>query len=220
MAAASRKIVFWEVDAQQDFMLPGGKLYVPGAERIIPNVKRLVDAAQKAGILLVSSACAHAADDPEFASFPVHCIRGTEGARIVDEGLMKDYVIIPNRAKFGLPSDLFGYAQVVIEKQDLDVFSNPHTHEIVERLGAKATYVVFGVVTEYCVHFAAKGLLDRRRKVLVVEDAIETVKSEEGARALSELDAMGARLVTTADAIRIAETASAAGSRPQSKSQS
>lgn len=214
MAKASRKIVFWEVDAQQDFMLPGGKLYVPGAERIIPNIKRLVDAAQKAGILLVSSACAHAADDPEFASFPLHCIRGTEGARIVTEGLAKDYVTIPNRAKFELPADLFDHAQIVIEKQELDVFSNPHTNEIVERLGAEATYVVFGVVTEFCVHFASKGLLDRRRKVFVVEDAIETVKAEEGARALSELDAMGARLVTTGEAIRMVEAASAASALP------
>lgn len=213
MAKASRKIVFWEVDAQQDFMLPGGKLYVPGAERIIPNVKRLVDAAQKRGIFLISSACAHAADDPEFASFPLHCIRGTEGARIVTEGLAKDYVTIPNRAKFELPADLFDHAQIVIEKQELDVFSNPHTNEIVERLGADAMYVVFGVVTEFCVHFASKGLLDRRHKVFVVEDAIETVKAEEGARALSELDAMGARLVTTGEAIRMVEAASAAGSR-------
>ena len=123
-------------------------------------------------------------------------------------------MIIPNSAKFGLPSDLFDHAQIVIEKQELDVFSNPHTNEIVERLGAEARYVVFGVVTEYCVHFASKGLLDRRRKVFVVEDAIETVKAEEGARALSELDAMGARLVTTGEAIRMVETASAAGSRP------
>ena len=215
MARASRKIVFWEVDAQQDFMLPGGKLYVPGAERIIPNIKRLVDAAQKAQEFYWCRAPARMPrDDPEFASFPPHCIRGTEGARIVTEGLAKDYVIIPNRAKFGLPADLFDHAQIVIEKQELDVFSNPHTNEIVERLGAEATYVVFGVVTEYCVHFASKGLLDRRRKVFVVEDAIETVKAEEGARALSELDAMGARLVTTGEAIRMVETASAAGSRP------
>jgi nicotinamidase/pyrazinamidase len=204
MAIAPRKIVFWEVDAQQDFMLPGGKLYVPGAEKIIPNIKRLVDAAQKGGILLISSACAHAADDSEFASFPPHCIRGTEGARIVPEGLAKDYVIVPNRAEFGLPADLLDHAQIVIEKQELDVFSNPHTNEIVERLGHHAAFVVFGVVTEYCVHFASKGLLDRRRKVSVVEDAIETVKAEEGARALSELDAMGARLVTTGEAIRMA----------------
>jgi len=214
MAAASRRFVFWEVDAQQDFMLPGGKLYVPGAEKIIPRIKGLVDAAQKAGILLVSSACAHAADDPEFANFPPHCIRGTEGARIVPEGEAKDHVIVPNRARFGLPADLFDHAQIVIEKQELDVFSNPHTNEIVERLGHHVAYVVFGVVTEFCVHFASKGLLDRRRKVFVVEDAIETVKAEEGRRALSELDAMGARLVTTGEAIRLVETASAAGSRP------
>ena len=27
----SRNLVFWEVDTQADFMLPGGHLYVPGA---------------------------------------------------------------------------------------------------------------------------------------------------------------------------------------------
>jgi nicotinamidase/pyrazinamidase len=214
MATASRKIVFWEVDAQQDFMFPGGKLYVPGAEKIIPKIRRLVDTAQRAGILLVSSACAHAADDPEFANFPAHCIRGTEGARIVTEGLAKDHVIVPNRANFGLPADLLDHAQIVIEKQELDVFSNPHTNEIVERLGHHMAYVVFGVVTEFCVHFASKGLLDRRRKVFVVEDAIETVNAEEGARALSELDAMGARLVTTDEAIRMVERDSAASALP------
>jgi nicotinamidase/pyrazinamidase len=214
MATASRKIVFWEVDAQQDFMLPGGKLYVPGAERIIPNIKRLVDAAQKARMLLVSSACAHAANDPEFATFPPHCIRGTEGARIVPEGLTKDYLIIPNREKFPLPADLFDHAQIIIEKQALDVFSNPHTNEIVERLGPEVTYVVFGVVTEYCVHFAAKGLLDRGRKVFVVEDAIETLKAEESERALGELKAMGAQLITTDEAIRTTESGSVASARP------
>jgi len=214
MAAASRKIVFWEVDAQQDFMLPGGKLYVPGAEKIIPKIKRLVDTAQTADILLVSSACAHAAGDAEFANFPAHCIRGTEGARIVTEGLAKDHVIVSNRTNFVLPADLFDHAQIVIEKQELDVFSNPHTNEIVERLGHHMAYVVFGVVTEFCVHFASKGLLDRRRKVFVVEDAIETVNAEEGARALSELDAMGARLVTTDEAVRMVERDSAASALP------
>ena len=210
---ASRKIVFWEVDAQQDFMLPGGKLYVPGAERIIPNIKRLVDAAQKARTFLVSSACAHAANDLEFASFPQHCIQGTEGARIIPEGLTKDYLIIPNRPSLPLATSLFDHAQIVIEKQALDVFSNPHTNEIVERLGPEVTYVVFGVVTEYCVHFAAKGLLDRGRKVFVVEDAIETLKAEESDRALGELKAMGAQLITTDEAIRTAELDSAASAR-------
>lgn len=201
---APRRIVFWEVDAQKDFMLPGGKLYVPGAEKIIPNIKRLVDAAREGRVLLVSSGCAHAADDPEFATFPPHCIRGTDGARIVPEGLAPDFVVIRNDAASKLPADVFDHEQVLIQKQELDVFSNPHTGEIVERLGDGAVFVVFGVVTEYCVHFAAKGLLDRGRKVFVVTDAIETLKAEESGRALGELKALGAQFLTTEEAVRLA----------------
>jgi len=201
MSDRERGIVFWEVDAQEDFILPGGKLYVPGAEKIIPNIKRLVDAAQTARVFLVSSACSHLEDDAEFTGFPRHCIRGTEGARIIPEGLSGDYVTIPNLASAQLPADLLQHAQVVIEKQMLDVFSNPHTDEVVQRLGVETEYVVFGVVTEYCVHFAAKGLLDRKRKVFVVEDAIETVKAEESDRALGDLQILGARLITTDEAI-------------------
>jgi nicotinamidase/pyrazinamidase len=210
MTTASRKIVFWEVDAQKDFMLPGGKLYVPGAERIIPNIKRLVDAARQARVFLVSSGCAHAADDPEFATFAVHCIRGTDGARIVPEGLASDFVTVRSDAASRLPANLFSHEQVVIEKQELDVFSNPHTADIVTLLGDATEYVVFGVVTEYCVHFAAKGLLDRRRKVFVVEDAIETLKAEESERVLEELKALGAQLITADEAIRLASSGSTA----------
>ena len=43
----SRDFVFWEVDVQADFMLPGGKLYVPGAEKLLLNIRRLTDAARR-----------------------------------------------------------------------------------------------------------------------------------------------------------------------------
>ena len=39
-AMPSRDTIFWEVDAQADFMLPGGKLYVPGAEKLLPNIRK------------------------------------------------------------------------------------------------------------------------------------------------------------------------------------
>ena len=71
------------------------------------------------------------------------------------------------------------YQQVVFEKQTLDVFDNPQTSELVERLGADAEYVVFGVVTEYCVRCAAKGFLERGRKVAIVGDAIEALDPED-----------------------------------------
>lgn len=182
-------------------MLPGGKLYVSGAEKIIPKVQRLVKAASDAGVLIVSSGDAHLENDPEFQRFPPHCVRGTPGARIIPEGLTKDFIRIANDPHEKLPADVFAHAQVVLEKQSLDVFDNPHTSEIVERLGNDAEYVIFGVVTEYCVRCAAKGLLDRGRKVSIVKDAVETLKPEDGRRALDELQHLGAQLVDTEEAL-------------------
>jgi nicotinamidase/pyrazinamidase len=198
---SSRKFVLWEVDAQADFMLPGGKLYVPGAEKIIPNIKRLVDVARQGRALLISSSCSHTPDDPEFQTFPPHCLRGTPGARIVPEGLAEDISTIPTDTSFKLPPNLFKHQQIVIEKQMLDVFSNPHTGAIVEALGRDPEFFVFGVVTEYCVGLAAKGLLDRGRKVAIVTDAIETLKVDEGHHTVSELTGLGARLTTTDEAL-------------------
>jgi nicotinamidase/pyrazinamidase len=197
----SRKFILWEVDAQADFMLPGGKLYVPGAEKIIPNIKRLVDVARQGHALLISSCCSHTPNDPEFQTFPPHCLRGTPGARIVPEGLADDISMIPTDTSFKLPPDLFKHQQIVIEKQMLDVFSNPRTNAIVEELGRDPEFIVFGVVTEYCVGLAAKGLLNRGRKVAIVTDAIETLKADEGHRTVSELTALGARLITTNEAL-------------------
>jgi nicotinamidase/pyrazinamidase len=198
---ASPRIIFWEVDAQADFMLPGGKLYVPGAEKIIPNIQRLVRGAGDAGIFLVSSGDAHPEGDPEFAKFPPHCLRGTPGARIIPEGLAENSRTIPNDPSQPLPQDIFRSPQVVIEKQTLDVFDNPHTSELVDWLGADAEYVVFGVVTEYCVRCAAKGLLERGRKVSVVKDAIETLDAAAGSKTIAELQALGARMISTDEAL-------------------
>jgi nicotinamidase/pyrazinamidase len=198
---ASRKVVFWAVDVQADFLLPGGKLYVPSAEKIIPNIQRLVAAANDAGALLVSSGDAHPEGDPEFQRFPPHCLRGTAGADIIPEGLARNFCTIPNDASRELPKHVLSFPQVIFEKQTLDVFDNPHASALVEQLHGDAQYLVFGVVTEYCVRCAAKGLLGRGRKVAIVEDAIETLNLEAGKLALDELQALGARLITTHDAL-------------------
>jgi nicotinamidase/pyrazinamidase len=197
----ARKAVLWEVDVQEDFMFPGGKLYVPGAEKIIPNIKRLVSAASDRHALIVSSGDSHPENDPEFNTFPLHCLRGSPGARIIPEGMSACFKTIPNDPSFQIPSDLTRLQQVVLEKQTIDVFDNPHAGDIVERLGPDAEFIVFGVVTEYCVRCAAKGLLERGRKVAIVSDAIETLKADDGRRALDELQALGARLITTDQAL-------------------
>jgi nicotinamidase/pyrazinamidase len=207
------RIIFWEVDTQADFMLPRGRMYVAGAEKIIPNIKRLVDVARQGNVLLVSDACRHSKDDPEFQTFPPHCIRGTPGARIIPEGLAQTFYTIANDENCKLPKNLLSYQQLILEKQTLDVFDNPHASSIVDRLGKEVEYVIFGVVTEYCVRLAAKGLLARGRKVSIVKDAIETLKPEEGRRALEELKSLGARLITTDEAVAAAGKKSSSTAR-------
>jgi len=201
----SRRIIFWDVDTQVDFMLPGGKLYVPEAEKLIPNLDRLTDQARKDRVFLVSDACVHAPDDPEFRRFPPHCVRGTAGAEIIPETIARRFLILPNRREAAVPPDLSPYQQVILEKQTLDVFDNPLTEIVIERLkqftDANAEFVVFGVVTEYCVRCVAKGLLERGRRVALVEDAIKTLKAEDGEGALAEMKSLGARMINTRNAI-------------------
>jgi nicotinamidase/pyrazinamidase len=198
----SSSVVFWEVDTQADFMLPGGKLYVSGAERLLPNIRRLTDAARQGRVFLVSHGCYHSDDDPEFKTFPPHCIKGTEGSRFVPEALTEKVVTVPNDPAAVLPQDLFShYQQILLEKQTLDIFASRHAGELVKRFENDTEFVVFGVVTEYCVRFAAKGLLERGRRVAVVQDAIETLKAEEGQRTAAELQSLGARLITTDEAL-------------------
>jgi nicotinamidase/pyrazinamidase len=203
----SRNVVFWEVDAQADFMLPGGKLYVPGAEKLLPNIRRLTDAARQGRVFLVSHGCYHTKDDPEFAIFPPHCVQRTPGADLVPEALTEKVVTVPNEAAASLPPDLSRYQQILLEKQTLNIFESRHADELVERLGSNVEFVVFGVVTEFCVRFAAKGLLERGRRVSVVRDAIETLNSEDGKRAVAELQALGATFITTEQALTLLDAA-------------
>jgi len=197
----SPDFIFWEVDVQRDFMLPGGKLYVPGAEKLLPNIGKLTDVARRGEVLLVSSGDFHPSNDPEFRQFPPHCLKGTPGADLLPEALADSVLRIENLPSAKVPDDLSAYQQIIIEKQTLDVFQTLHADELVNRLGTQPEFVVFGVVTEYCVACAVKGLLQRKRRVAVVRDAIETLAPEAGAKTLAEFQSLGARLVETEEAV-------------------
>jgi len=208
---ASRDVIFWDVDTQVDFMLQGGKLYVPGAEKLIPNLRRLVDAARERAVLLVSSADAHTPDDEEFRQWPPHCLKGTPGQQKIPETLTGEVWVVPNRPGAELPDSFDKAQQILLEKQELDVFTNPNTEAVLERLGHNAEFAIFGVVTEYCVRCAAQGLLHRGRRVAVVTDAIETLDPAVGQRTLEELKAKGARLITTDQALALLHRPAARG---------
>lgn len=187
--------VLFDVDTQVDFMLPVGALYVPGAENLIPTFARLYEWARSRGFPVIASADAHAEQDPEFRDWPPHCVQGTLGQKKVAETLLPGAIEIPNRAG-ELPPGWQSAPQVIVEKQTLDVF---HTATIEPVLAGRPArrYLVFGVVTEYCVRMAALGLLGRGRAVEVLTDATAFLKPEDGQKALEEIVAAGGRLSTT-----------------------
>jgi nicotinamidase-related amidase len=129
-------------------------------------------------------------------------VQGTAGAELVPEALTEKVVRVANDAEAKLPQDLSKYQQILLEKQTLNIFESRHADALVQRLGNRAEFVVFGVVTEYCVSFAVKGLLERGRRVAVVQDTIETLKPEDGKKTIAALEELGARLTTADQALR------------------
>lgn len=192
------KTVFFDIDSQLDFLYPAGALYVPSAEHIVPAIALLNRYAAQHGITVVSTTDAHAENDPEFATWPPHCVAGTTGQHKAEATLLERRQVIPNRE---CELALEDASQIVVEKQTVDVFAAPNLQLVVERLKADR-YVVYGVVTEICVLFAVRGLLKTGKPVTVVTDAVATLKAEDGARALESIRAAGGTLATVSELAR------------------
>jgi nicotinamidase/pyrazinamidase len=187
--------IFLDVDTQTDFLLPVGSLYVPGAEKIIPSLARLYELAKTRGIRVIADVDAHTEQDPEFRSWPPHCIAGTLGQKKISETLLAGAMTIPNQPG-DLPGGWQNAPQVIVEKQTLDVFENSTIERVLGGWPARR-YVVFGVVTEICVLKAAMGLLRGSRKIELVTDAVACLDPKAGQKALDAIVAAGGTLTTT-----------------------
>jgi len=189
--------LFIDVDTQLDFLYPAGALYVPGAERLIPTLAKLTRHAAQHGIPLVSTVDAHAENDPEFGSWPKHCVAGTTGQHKSEVTLLPRRVMAPNRVG-DLAID--GAQQIVVEKQSVDAFQT-HTFARIVRRFNPDRLVVYGVVTEICVLHAVRGLLSLGKPVTVVADAIQALGAQASREALQQMRAGGAMLATAAEVV-------------------
>ncbi len=171
------------VDMLNDFIMPGGKLYFAGGEDVIAPIVRLRAAFRAAGLPVVYDNDAHPGDSAEFATWPAHCVMGSEGARI----------IAPLAA---------GPGDIVLHKDALSFFSEPFALPLLRGLGAKHLYVA-GVATEYCVKEAVVHGLEQGFAVTVVTDAIAAVDltAGDGDRAIEAMRRAGAAFARTDDVV-------------------
>lgn len=168
---------FFDIDTQIDFVFPTGALYAKGAEKILPAVVALNRYAMANNIPLISTACAHAENDPEFKDWPPHCVIGTVGQQKPASTLV---------------------GQTILEKTELDMFSSPRLPALLGEIAADE-YVVYGVVTEVCVKFAADGLLCTGKPVTIVTDAIQPLDPANADAFLRDFTARGGKLATSVE---------------------
>ena len=175
--------IFWNVDTQVDFISPHGKLYVPGAELIKPNLKRLTQLAKNKLITVVNTADWHYSNSSELSStpdfietFPEHCMANTKGAEFIQETNPENSLIIDWETENSNNIELIKsqkHRNYIIRKDAFDVFKgNSFTDSFLKIISPK-TVIVYGVTTNVCVNDAVVGLAQRGKNVIVVENAIK-----------------------------------------------
>ena len=199
------RVVFWDVDTQYDFMKADGKLYVPDAEHIIPNLRKLTDFAHGHGVRILASADDHVREHAEISdtpdwktTFPPHCLRGTLGQKkIVETGLRDPLVIEPDAQDAKAPR-----GDILFHKHRFDVFTNPNVLPVLDALDPQ-DIVLYGVALDVCVRYAIEGLLEHRPNIrlFAVVDAMKPIDRDAAEHLLREWGDEGVRLVKTSEVV-------------------
>jgi nicotinamidase/pyrazinamidase len=205
-------VVFWDVDTQVDFMHADGKLYVPDAEAIISNLKRLTDYAHAHGIRIVASADDHVSGHRELSpgpdfreTFPEHCMRGTRGqAKIPETRLREPLLVQPAPEDPAMLADRVRAhpGDILLNKHWFDVFTNANVEPVLAALDPRHV-VLYGVAQDVCDRYAVEGLRTRHPaiRLYVVRDAMRPIDRAAGERLLSQWSDEGVRIVETDDIV-------------------
>ena len=190
-------IIFFDVDTQYDFMYKNGNLYVPDAESIIPNLKKLTQFAKKKNISVVASIDHYVMNSLKIASktFPLDCMNGIKVHKKIPETRLDNATIVPNiKLDNKKIKQLKKENKLLIEKQEHNAFSHPNLKLILK--GTKRAYV-YGVATDYCVKAAILELRNMKIETYVIKDAIKPVLKKNENKDLALFRKKGAKFLTT-----------------------
>jgi nicotinamidase/pyrazinamidase len=184
------------VDAQRDFMMPDGALYVAGAEALVGPMNDMLaslTASDTAGVLLTFDTHVPEpyARSAEAGQFPLHCVRNSPGWQTVLDTARID----PEIPLYVLEKGVFAMweeADVTI-RDAREPAAGPVARELFfESLRAQGVdeIVVIGVAADFCVRWAVEGLIERGFRITVpaaltrgIVRQIDVVAAEEWAAA-------------------------------------
>ena len=164
------------IDMINDFVT--GVLKTERAQRIIPNIQRLLEFARKKKIPIVYTNDAHLSGvDKELEVWPAHALAGTRGAQVIDElkPLEGDYVI---------------------QKRRYSAFHGTSLDQLLRDLKVD-TLVLVGLVTNICIQHTAADAFFRGYQIFVPEDGVEAPTEKDQKTSLEYMRKMYGCEITT-----------------------
>jgi nicotinamidase/pyrazinamidase len=165
------------IDMLNDFLDPGGSLYVGAqAREIIPFVARKIAEFRAQGRLVVFVSDAHASDDPEFRTFPAHAVKGSWGA-----GIIPDLTPAPGDYR--------------VEKTRHSAFDDTNLDDLLQEEQVKEVHLL-GVLTSICILATVKDLFHQKLPGVVYRQGVADKDPETHAAALKQMQrVLGAKVV-------------------------
>lgn len=164
------------VDMLNDFVRQGAPLEVPSSRSIIPAIRRRIEEARSQGIPVIYICDAHEADDKEFDVWPPHAVKGSDGARVVEQ-------LAP------LPGE------IIVEKTRYSGFYGTRLEDILRKIGVERVVIV-GILTNICVLFTAADAVMRGFEVEIPRDSVAASSREENDFVLDQMaKVLGAKIV-------------------------
>jgi nicotinamidase/pyrazinamidase len=165
------------IDMLKDFIEETGALYCgERARAIVPFIEKTVRTMRENGAVIIFVADSHEEDDLEFERFTKHCVRGTEGAEIINSLRVE-------------PHDH------VVRKRRFSAFYGTDMEQILKNEGIDEVYIV-GVCTSICVMDTVRDLKDRDYEVYVLKEGIADFDQEAHDCALKRMqNVLGADLI-------------------------
>jgi nicotinamidase/pyrazinamidase len=176
------------VDMQNDFC-PGGRLPVEGGHDLVPVLNRWIEAAERGGALVVASRDWHPSQHVSFqeqgGAWPEHCVQRSSGAEFHPQLKLPRLTVLVSKGED-------------IDKDNYSDFEATGLGDLLRRVNVRRVWVG-GLAQDVCVRATTLDALAQGFETYLIEDATRPVELEagEGARAIEEMRAAGARLINT-----------------------
>jgi len=153
------------IDMANDFVT--GKLKCKRAQRIIPNIRRLAEAARARKVPVIYVNDAHLPTDSELRVWGPHAMRGTKEAEVIPE-------LAPRKG------------DIVLEKRTYSAFHETGLDTLLRENNVD-TVIITGLHTNICDRHTSADAFFRGYKIIVPEDGVDAFTEEDHIKGLEYL---------------------------------